>query len=126
MPVTGYFVGTVHGIPENKVSKAGKPFTSFVVAQKGKYDTYLRCALMGDGHPQFYEGDIVSVSGDLTADGYVSKKTGQPVGSLKMFVRNIEKMQVKPIEKAAFEEARNKVAQAASSADGGNDIEPPF
>jgi len=93
MRLTGHIVGRVHDNPQSLVSKAGSPFIAFTVAstnERDKFPTYIKCAYFSKEKPSVKQGDLVVVYGDISAEGYLSKKDNQPRAALKIFCRGID------------------------------------
>jgi hypothetical protein len=94
MKVMGFFVGTLDGPAEQRATQAGKSFQTFTLRSVNEGDQYparLNCANFSQKVYDLEVGELVSVYGELSAQGYQSK-TGKIVGSLRLIVKFLEKL----------------------------------
>ncbi|MGE4125693.1 MAG: single-strand-binding protein/primosomal replication protein n [Pusillimonas sp.] len=95
--------GNTATAPLRKISKAGKPYFEFRLAesQRGpdKEPTWFSVRVMADKDPGLAKGDFVKVTGKLKADFYLSRE-GKPTGTLLILAFEAAKI-AKPAAKSA-------------------------
>lgn len=98
MEITGHLTGNAIVKP---VDGSDRPVTNFTVAlnrtvrTKGGYmdkTTYVECSYWYGENvaPYMAKGVLVRVYGNPEVDAYISKKTGFPVGVLRLHVKDVE------------------------------------
>lgn len=92
MRVKGFFVGKVAG--EVKQITTGKqPMTAFLLesqGQKDKFPNRLKVIGYTDRMASVSSGQIVAVSGDVSAEAYLGKADNQPKAVLKLWAESTE------------------------------------
>lgn len=81
--------GNVATQPERRVTKAGKEYAEFRLAESqrskpgssSEEPTWFTVRLMKSNVPEFVKGDFVKVTGKLKADFYLNRE-GKPYGTL--------------------------------------------
>lgn len=92
------FVGTISKDAEVIAPPNGKkPFVGMTLESGDDYSKFpirLKVVYYGkDNHgaaARWRQGMVMFVQGDISAEAYVSSKTGKPTGVLKMFAKTVE------------------------------------
>ena len=97
MKPIGTFIGTVSTQPEIREIPGKNSFVQFTVEcgnSLNKYVDRVKCLIyskdLNDILERIWKDDTVAMTGDFSAEAYISKQTSKPVGMLKAFIRSWE------------------------------------
>lgn len=92
MRVKGFFVGKVAG-EVRQITTGKQPMTAFLLESQGPKDKFPnRLKVIGytDRMPAVSAGQIVGVTGEVSAEAYLSKTDNQPKAVLKLWAESTE------------------------------------